>query len=111
MRFLETATSSSPRLLSGTTARWSGGGEDFRHLGIGIVPDIIIGKDIEKELCFKCITLAERASEKKFWRNVGEYVDARNALGGKTLIVTITFDSGQKRKLSTSYHPSHGRFS
>jgi hypothetical protein len=73
-------------------------------VGIGIVPDIIIGKDIEKPRILLQVhhTRAERASEKKFWRNVGEYVDARNTLGGSTLIVTIAFDSGQKRKLSAA---------
>ena len=65
-------------------------------IGIGIVPDIIIGKDIEKPRILLQVhhTRAESASQKKFWRNVGEYVDGRNALGGSTLIVTITFDSG-----------------
>ena len=73
-------------------------------IGIGIVPDIIIGKDIEKPRILLQVhhTRAERASEKKFWRNMGEYVDARNTLGGSTLIVTIAFDSGQKRKLSAA---------
>lgn len=73
-------------------------------LGIGIVPDIIIGTDIHKPRILLQVhhTRAERASEKKFWRNVGEYVDARNALGGATQIVTIAFDSGQKRKLSAA---------
>jgi hypothetical protein len=73
-------------------------------VGIGIVPDIIIGKDIQKPRILLQVhhTRAERASEKKFWRNVGEYVDARNALGGATQIVTIAFDSGQKRKLSAA---------
>ena len=73
-------------------------------VGIGIVPDIIIGKDIQKPRILLQVhhTRAESASQKKFWRNVGEYVDGRNALGGSTLIVTITFDSGQKRKLSAA---------
>lgn len=73
-------------------------------IGIGIVPDVIIGKDISKPRILLQVhhTRAERASEKKFWRNVGEYVDARNTLGGSTLIVTIAFDSGQKRKLSAA---------
>ena len=75
-----------------------------KPVGIGIVPDILIGKDIEKPRVLLQVhhTRAERASEKKFWRNIGEFVDARNALGGGTLIVTITFDSGQKRKLSAA---------
>jgi hypothetical protein len=73
-------------------------------VGIGIVPDIIIGTDIQKPRILLQVhhTRAESASQKKFWRNVGEYVDGRNALGGTTQIVTITFDSGQKRKLSAA---------
>ena len=73
-------------------------------VGIGIVPDIIIGKDVQKPRVLLQVhhTRAERASEKKFWRNIGEYVDARNALGATTLICTIVFDSGQKRKLSAA---------
>lgn len=73
-------------------------------VGIGIVPDIIIGTDIQKPRILLQVhhTRAESASQKKFWRNVGEYVDGRNALGGATQIVTITFDSGQKRKLSAA---------
>jgi hypothetical protein len=73
-------------------------------VGIGIVPDILIGKKLEEPRILLQVhhTRAERASEKKFWRNVGEYVDARNALGPNTLIVTVAFDSGQKRKLSAA---------
>jgi hypothetical protein len=73
-------------------------------VGIGIIPDIIIGADIQKPRILLQVhhTRAESASQKKFWRNIGEYVDGRNALGGVTRIVTITFDSGQKRKLSAA---------
>jgi len=71
-------------------------------VGIGIIPDVVIGKTVDKPRILLQVhhTRAERASEKKFWRNVGEYVDARNNLGPSVRIVTITFDSGQKRKLT-----------
>ena len=73
-------------------------------VGIGIIPDLIVGKTVNKPRILLQVhhTRAERASENKFWRNVGEYVDARNTLGAGVRIVTITFDSGQKRKLSTA---------
>ena len=73
-------------------------------VGIGIIPDIIIGKSIEKPRVLLQVhhTRAERASEKKFWRNIGEYVDARNVLGSSVRIVTVAFDSGQKRRLSVA---------
>jgi hypothetical protein len=73
-------------------------------IGIGIVPDIIIGKDIQNPRILLQVhhTRAEKSSELKFWRNIGEYVDARNSLGGLARIVTITFDSLQKRKLSAA---------
>jgi len=73
-------------------------------IGIGIVPDIIVGKDIQNPRILLQVhhTRAEKNSELKFWRNIGEYVDARNSLGGLARIVTITFDSGQKRKLSAA---------
>src|SRR5262249_51101572 len=45
-------------------------------------------------------TNAERASEKKFWRNVGELVDAHLALGGSARLAGGVFDSGQKRGLA-----------
>jgi hypothetical protein len=71
-------------------------------VGIGIIPDVVIGKSVEEPRILLQVhhTRAERASEKKFWRNVGEYVDARNNLGPSVRIVTVVFDSGQKRRLT-----------
>jgi hypothetical protein len=71
-------------------------------VGIGIIPDVVIGKTVHKPRILLQVhhTRAESASQKKFWRNIGEYVDARNNLGPSVRIVTITFDSGQKRKLT-----------
>lgn len=70
--------------------------------GVAITPDITVGtsSDNPRVLIQVHHTQAERASEKKFWRNIGEYVDARIVLGGNARILTIAFDSGQKRKLS-----------
>lgn len=70
--------------------------------GITIKPDLTIGADKDHPRIILQIshTNAERASEKKFWRNVGEFVDARLALGSKTIIANIVLDSGQKRQLA-----------
>lgn len=70
--------------------------------GITIKPDLTIGVDKDHPRIILQIshTNAERASEKKFWRNIGEFVDARLALGSKTIIANIVFDSGQKRQLA-----------
>ena len=71
-------------------------------IGIGIIPDLVIGKSVHQPKILVQVhhTKAESASQKKFWRNIGEYVDGRLALGMNVQIITITFDSGQKRKLS-----------
>ncbi len=41
-------------------------------IGIGIVPDLIIGKTVDQPRILIQVhhTKAERASEKKFWRNI-----------------------------------------
>src|SRR5215813_8950954 len=69
--------------------------------GVVIEPDLTIGvnKDKPRLLLLISHTNAESASHHKFWRNVGESVDARLALGGKVSLANIVFDSGQKRKL------------
>lgn len=71
---------------------------------LGIIPDLTVGEKLEHPRILIQIhhTMAEMASQKKFWRNIGEFVDARLALGPDTKIATITFDSGQKRKLSAA---------
>jgi hypothetical protein len=73
-----------------------------KPMGAGIIPDLTIGKTENKPRILLQVhhTLAESASQKKFWRNIGEYVDARLALGAQIRIMTISFDSGQKRRLS-----------
>ena len=73
-------------------------------IGAGIKPDLTIGTSADSPRVLIQIhhTNAERASEKKFWRNVGEFVDARLTLGSETLIITLAFDSGQKRRLSVA---------
>ena len=70
--------------------------------GVLIEPDLTIGTDKDKPRLLLQIshTNAERASEKKFWRNMGEFVDARLALGASTAISNVVFDSGQKRRLA-----------
>jgi hypothetical protein len=70
--------------------------------GITIKPDLTVGKDKDHPRLILQIshTNAERASEKKFWRNIGEFVDARLALGSGAIIANIVFDSGQKRQLA-----------
>lgn len=72
--------------------------------GVLIEPDLTIGKDKDQpRLLFQIShTNAESASHHKFWRNIGEFVDARLALGSSTAIVNIVFDSGQKRKLASA---------
>ena len=70
--------------------------------GITIKPDLTIGVDKDHPRIIFQIhhTNAESASHHKFWRNIGEFVDARLALGSKTIIANIVFDSGQKRQLA-----------
>lgn len=70
--------------------------------GVLIEPDLTIGKDKDHPRLLLQVshTNAERASEKKFWRNIGEFVDARLALGSSTAISNVVFDSGQKRRLA-----------
>lgn len=70
--------------------------------GITIKPDLTIGVDKDNPRIIFQIhhTNAESASHHKFWRNIGEFVDARLALGSKTIIANIVFDSGQKRQLA-----------
>jgi len=72
--------------------------------GINIKPDITIGANKDQPRIILQIhhTNAEMASQKKFWRNIGEFVDARIVLGSKTIIANIVFDSGQKRQLSVA---------
>jgi hypothetical protein len=72
--------------------------------GVLIEPDITVGKDKDSPRLLLLVshTNAERASEKKFWRNVGEFVDARIALGSAVSLANIVFDSGQKRKLAAA---------
>lgn len=69
--------------------------------GVSIKPDITIGVDKDKPRILLLVhhTNAERASEKKFWRNIGELVDARLALGATTTIANVVFESIQKKKL------------
>jgi hypothetical protein len=70
--------------------------------GISIKPDLTIGldKDHPRIIIQVSHTNAQRASDKKFWRNIGEFVDARLALGAKPIIANIVFDSDQKRQLA-----------
>jgi hypothetical protein len=70
--------------------------------GINIKPDITMGKDKDHPRILMLVshTNAESASHHKFWRNIGEFVDARIALGPEVCILNIVFDSGQKRKLA-----------
>ena len=70
---------------------------------INVEPDITIGvnSDYPRLLMLVTHTSAERASDKKFWRNMGEFVDARVAFGNKIRIVSVNFDSVQKRRLAT----------
>lgn len=70
--------------------------------GVAIEPDITIGKDKDspRYLLLVSHTNAESASHHKFWRNVGEFVDARLALGSSVSVTNVVFDSGQKRKLA-----------
>ncbi|GLI06717.1 hypothetical protein YDYSG_27470 [Paenibacillus tyrfis] len=70
--------------------------------GVSVIPDITIGYDKDKPRVLFLVshTNAESASQKKFWRNIGEFVEARNALGKNIFIGNIMFDSGQKRQLS-----------
>jgi len=72
--------------------------------GVLIEPDLTIGKDKDHpRLLFQIShTNAESASHHKFWRNIGEFVDARLALGAATAISNVVFDSGQKRKLASA---------
>lgn len=70
--------------------------------GVLVEPDLTIGTDRDRPRLLLQVshTNAERASEKKFWRNIGEFVDARLALGKSTAISNVVFDSGQKRRLA-----------
>jgi hypothetical protein len=70
--------------------------------GVLIEPDITIGKDKDSPRLLLLVshTNAESASHHKFWRNIGEFVDARIALGTTVSLANIVFDSGQKRKLA-----------
>jgi hypothetical protein len=72
--------------------------------GVAVEPDLTIGPapDSPRLLVLISHTNAERASEKKFWRNIGEYVDARLAMGNTVTIINVVFDSGQKRKLAAA---------
>lgn len=79
----------------------------FWHMappGVAIEPDLTIGVEHARPRIILLVshTNAERASEKKFWRNIGEYVDTRLALGSKVLVSNIVFDSGQKRRLAAA---------
>jgi hypothetical protein len=73
-----------------------------KPLGAGIIPDLTVGKDVNKPRILIQIhhTLSEMSSHMKFWRNIGEYVDTRLALGTQTRIITISFHSNEKRRLS-----------
>jgi hypothetical protein len=70
--------------------------------GITIKPDLTVGRDKDHPRVILQIhhTNAESASHHKFWRNIGEFVDARLALGANAIIGNIVFDSGQKRQLA-----------
>jgi hypothetical protein len=70
--------------------------------GISIEPDLCIGKSLAKPRLILQIhhTAAESASHKKFWRNVGEFVEARLALGNNTAIGNIVFGGGGKLRLA-----------
>ena len=70
--------------------------------GVSIKPDLTIGPDKDNPRIILQVshTNAQRASDKKFWRNIGEFVDARLALGIKPIIANIVFDSDQKRQLT-----------
>lgn len=70
--------------------------------GVSIEPDLTIGldKDNPRILIQVSHTNAGSASHHKFWRNIGEFVDARLALGNSTTIANVVFDSIQKRNLA-----------
>jgi len=70
--------------------------------GVSIEPDLCIGNTLAKPRLILQIhhTAAERASEKKFWRNVGEFVEARLVLGNKMAIGNIVFGGGGKLRLA-----------
>lgn len=69
---------------------------------INVECDFTIGKssEIPRILYQVTHTVAGSASQKKFWRNIGEFVDARIAFGENLHIVSIMFDSIQKRDLA-----------
>ena len=71
---------------------------------VSIEPDLTIGTSSNRPRLLLQVshTNAEMASQKKFWRNIGEFVDARIALGTNTTIANIVFDSGQKRNLAAA---------
>jgi hypothetical protein len=68
---------------------------------LAVEPDFTIGRDSNSPRLLFLIshTNAERASEKKFWRNIGEFADVRAVLGPSVVVINLAFESFQKRRL------------
>ena len=69
--------------------------------GMTIVPDLLVGPDKDHPTAMFLVTHSGSAkeSEKKFWRNMGELVEAKTQLATMPRVYNVAFDSVIKESL------------
>jgi len=72
-----------------------------RPESMSIEPDFTIGPDKDRPTHLFLVTHSGSAkdSEKKFWRNIGELVEAKSRLQAPPLVISVVFDSVVKADL------------
>ena len=68
-----------------------------------VVPDFVIGNDLSqpKWIILVTSTGCTNNSQMKFWRNLGEFCEAKIKTSDKTKVATITFDAKMKADLKS----------
>src|SRR5437763_160349 len=76
---------------------------DVDVTGLSKRPDVIIGPDVQRPLVLLLVTHSgsDKESNRKYWRSVCEYVEAKAFLRPSPHVINIVFDAAIKPDIKT----------